>query len=237
MKTKRIMKELQGILEDAKVEKGAYFTHMSKNCPESGIPQRSYYIPKEGENDFLTAVCNAVRMGVPLSITERRGEYAPLLVDFDFQATLDADVVRQYTRDDVKKLVKFYQDEIRNVVDSDKFREDMLICIVLEKEKPRVETDIVKDGFHFHFPNFICSGPLQDHYLRDKVTAKIIESKLLSKTKITTKPSKFIDERMATKVWMMYGSMNGRLEQRFAKRGRKQVVVFFGVPHGSVVFQ
>ena len=48
----------------------------------------------------------------------------------------------------------------KEIVSDEKFTKDLLCCIVLEKESPRIEiaTDgskIIKDGFHFHFPKFI----------------------------------------------------------------------------------
>lgn len=213
MKLNRTMKTLKAVLEDTRVnkgdKKGEPFTHVTKALPTSDFLPGSYYVPKEKENDLLIAICNAVRSGVKLSIAEKGSNYAPLRVDFDFKSKLEHGCKRSYDLEDLKILVGYYQEEIKSIVDVSEFRNDILTCVILEKEKARVEDGMVKDGFHFHFPNFICNETTQDIYLRDKVTAKIVENKKVLKIPgLITKREDIIDKAMSKKPWMMYGSMN-----------------------------
>lgn len=205
------MEILKTVLEEIRVnkdgKKGEPFTHVMKACPDF-LPG-SFYAPKEKENNLLIAVCNAVRNNIKLTIAEKGGPYTPLRVDFDFKSNLENGCKRSYTIKDLKCLVKYYQDEIRNVVDIAEFRNEILTCIVLEKEAARIEDGVVKDGFHFHFPNFICEAKIQDIYLRDRVVAKVIDNEdLLKIPGLITKREDIIDKNIANKPWMMYGAMN-----------------------------
>jgi phage/plasmid-associated DNA primase len=204
------MDALGKALGGRRVKKGEPFTHVTKEIPE--FHQGSYYIDKNYESTFLTLICNAVRKGCRIAVAERPGAYTPLRVDFDFYAAKEEGLNRQYDEEDLKLLVKFYQDEIKNIVDPGEFKDEMLTCIVLEKESPRLENSgnvyVSKDGFHFHFPNFICDSKISDYYLRTVVTKKMVDSGIFSKTKISTEINKIIDTNVSTKEWMMYGSMN-----------------------------
>ena len=76
----------------------------------------------------------------------------------------------------------------------------------MEKKAPRVDEGKVKDGFHLHFPHFICEGWFQDEYLRSKVTEKMIEEKIWDGCRFMEPVDKFIDTGMGRKQWLMYGS-------------------------------
>lgn len=209
MKANRTMDALKGILESpgVRIKHGEPFTHVSKASPN--FSAGSYYISAENEINFLKATCNAVRSGAKLTIAEKGQHYAPLRVDFDFQADVQFGTDRFYKEEDVKCLVNYYQEEIKAIVDPKYFRNEMLMCIVLEKENARVEDGKVKDGFHFHFPHFVCEGKVQDCYLREKVTARMMDNTdLFTEEGILTPKDKMIDRDMFKKPWMMYGSMN-----------------------------
>lgn len=198
--TTRMEAQLRGFLENFRVKKGEPFTHTSK------IPSGCYYIGDDSYQDFITTYCNAIGKSVVPTITEKPGAYAPLRIDIDLKANLDVGLKRQYTTEILKKIVGYFQNEIREIIPEDKFEEKHLWCIVLEKQSPRVEEGIIKDGFHLHFPYFICEGWIQDEYLRNKVNQKMIEDNTWEGCRYIQKPEKFIDEGMAKKVWLMYGS-------------------------------
>lgn len=202
------MEVLKGFLDEHVVGKGEPYTHVTKTT--TAIPARSYYIPKEEADSFLTHFSNAIRKKDEPSVAERPGAYGPLRVDFDFKAGLEVGLTRQYTEDTLKAIVGYYQAELRECIDPSEFNDNMLWCIVLEKEAPRSEEGKVKDGFHLHFPHFYCEGRLQDYYLRDRVTAKMIDSNIWKGATFATPIGEIIDQRMATKMWMMYGSMNAK---------------------------
>lgn len=233
---------LRAFLDEKRIKKGEPFTHTTKT------PSGSYYIGEDDWETFITIYCNSIRKGARPTVTEKPGGYGPLRVDFDFRSTLDTGLTRQYTSDILKSIVKMYQDEIKAAVQPESFDEKLLICIVLEKKKPRVEEGKVKDGFHLHFPNFSCEGWFQDEYLRTKINKLMIDSNIWDKKSFIEPVEKFIDTGMAKKVWLMYGSskiqggepflvtkvFNSKLEQitllevfQEKMKGRKSAVEYY----------
>jgi len=205
------MEEFKTFLEPYQVPKGDSFTHTTKSTGSlpNGWNSASYFIAKEHAENFLTYYCNMIHSGGVSTITERPGPFGPLRVDFDFKSSLDeVGSDRQYNTEILKRIVKIYQEEIRELIDPECFNESMLWCIVLEKGKPRVEEGNLKDGFHLHFPHFVCDGWIQDFHLRDKVTSRMQSEKIWEGKSFKTPVSDFIDKNMARKQWMMYGSMN-----------------------------
>lgn len=198
---------LKGFLSHCHVSKGVAYTHTTKECPN--LDNGSYNIQKEKEGEWINVVCDAVYAGNYLSIAEKPNPYGPLRADFDFTTEKRIGLDRQYTEKQIRDIVNIYQQEIKKIVDEESFIDDILICIVLEKESPRYENDgNIKDGFHLHFPFFICDEKTQDHYLRSKVIDRMIKENIWKGTFYSNSVDKFIDQGIATKVWMMYGSMN-----------------------------
>ncbi len=210
MEAETASQALSLFLEEARVSKGEPFTHTTK------IPSGVYYVSEDSHERFNTLYCNAIIRGVKTTLTERPGAYSPLRVDFDFKASLDTGLKRQYTEKMLIDIIKFYQEEIKNVTNPDSFEQNMLWCIVLEKKAPRSEEGKVKDGFHLHFPNFICEPWLQDEFLKSRVTEKMLDSKMWEFCKFTEPVEKFIDSPMARKPWMMYGAGKDLTAEPFA---------------------
>ena len=202
--------QLRSFLDESKVSKGETFTHTTKSTGTlaNGWPSASYFIDNEYLDTFLTHYCNSIRRKCICTVTERPGPYGPLRVDFDFKSSLDHGSQRQYNTEILKKIVRIYQEEIKNIIDPSTFEVKTLWCIVLEKPSPRVEEGRVKDGFHLHFPHFVCEGWVQDEYLRSKVTTKMIEEKVWNDANFITPIEEIIDQNIARKPWMMYGSVN-----------------------------
>jgi len=200
--------QLKAFLVDCKVGKDDIFTHTIKQCDAGDWTPGRYYISEDYLDEFWTLYCNCAGSNAPLSILEKPGPYTPLRVDFDFKAPIEVGIKRQYSIHTLKKIIKIYQNEIKAVIPSDSFEERYLWCIVLEKPKPRIEDGKIKDGFHLHFPHFICGAWVQDYYLRERVVNKMLEKKVWKHCIFNTKIENVIDERMAGKTWMLYGSMN-----------------------------
>ncbi|HMP28026.1 MAG TPA: PriCT-2 domain-containing protein, partial [Saprospiraceae bacterium] len=192
--------EIVASIQQYRVKKGEPFTHTTKD------PSGSYYIGEDAYESFITNYCNKIRKGARPTVTEKPGAYGPLRVDFDFRSSLDVGTHRQYDLDILKEIVKLYQIEIKAAIDKEEFIDKMLWCIVLEKKAPRVEDGKIKDGFHLHFPYFICEGWFQDEFLREKVTRRMIEENIWKGKKFIEPVDKFIDIHMARKQWLMYGS-------------------------------
>ena len=204
--------KLSRYLGPRRVKKNEPFTHTSKENPSA-----SYYISDESTETFLTLYCNLVKKGGVMSLTEKPGAYGPLRVDFDMKASIDVGLERQFDEETIKEVIGYYQAEIKTCIPADEFEEKMLVCILLEKSGPRVDSGKVKDGFHLHFPHFICEGWIMDEHLRLRVVEKMVENKTWRKCKFTpeTTTEKIIDSPMAKKPWLMYGSSKGSAYEPF----------------------
>lgn len=218
--SKNMDAQLRAFLDEHRVNKGEPFTHTAKLAKtDAGVlwSAGSYYIGVDDAEKFLTLYCNAVAARAYPTLAERPTPVGkpigPLRVDFDLKTTMAGGAHRQYTDDILRQIVGFYQQAIKQIIQHGMFEDKMLWCIVLEKPAPRKEKDathgvVIKDGFHLHFPHFICSGWTQDHYLRDSVTHSMISEKTWAGVDFVEGVETIIDKTMATKMWMMYGSMN-----------------------------
>ncbi len=196
----RMETHLRNTLARVKVKGGEPFTHTTKS------PGSSYYIGEDDIETFLTVYCNAISNGVRPTVTEKPGAYGPLRFDFDFKSSLDDGLIRKYDDYILTSIVGMIQEEIVNAVAPEAYDDKILWCVVLEKSGPRVDEGRIKDGFHLHFPNFVCEGWFQDEYMRTKITERMIKSKIWQGIKFMDPVDKFIDTNMARKQWLMYGS-------------------------------
>lgn len=208
------MDPLRTFLSERRAKPPMPFNFVSKGSIVAKNPAESFvgkfFIENTDLDDFYKLYCNYVRKNsnAPLSIAEVPTLYGPLRVDFDFKAQLDQGLKRQYTPKMIRKIIRVYQNEIRKIVSDSEFSDKMLTCVVLEKPAPRVEESVIKDGFHLHFPFFIVDEWMMDTYLRGVCSNKIIEQNIFSKAKFTTKMADIIDQKMAKKPWLLYGSAN-----------------------------
>lgn len=230
--TKKSMHQLISILNRRDVRVGANepYTHGSQPGADELFKGGKYYISYEIKDNFDTALCNAVIKGHKMSITERPdAKYSPLRADFDFKSLLPIDEDgylrhpfsgiprRVYTEEILKKIVGIYQHEIKEILDIETDSDEILVCIVLEKEFPRIEEDkkhgkVVKDGFHLHFPKFICANSTQDEYIRQRVIFRLTECNIFKGCNFIEDLNTIVDQKISTKTWMMYGSMNYKNE-------------------------
>jgi len=201
-------------LNRTRVKEDEVFTHVSKLGPHEGWYPGRYYIGRENKEEFEKRYQDLVRRRVRMTLAEKPEKYGPLRVDADFKADAEVGLKRQYARSTLVKLVKIYQEEIRKIVDPVGFEPKTLWCVVLEKESPRQEEEgIIKDGFHLHFPHFICDAWVQDIHLRDRVTKRMTQEGVWSQCKFITDFDGLLDRGIARKPWMMYGSMNYKGEK------------------------
>ncbi len=223
-------------MEAHRVKKGEPFTHTSKAVaaesttaisPATDVasvtstnvswPAGIYYIGAEDTRQFWTLYCNLITNSIFPTLTERPSPVGkpigPLRVDFDLISLPSSGECRQYNAFMIHRIIRMYQDEVRKIIDNETFEDKMLMCILLEKPKARKETDsehgiIIKDGFHLHFPHFICSAWTQDQYLREIITKRMIDEKIWSDVDLVKGVGSIIDTQIAGKMWMLYGSMN-----------------------------
>lgn len=181
--------------------KGEPFTYTSKE------PKGSFYVEEpEDIQKFFSHYNRAVKKGETLAITEKPQLIGPLRVDFDFKMILEKNLERKYTKV-LKRVIKMYQEEIKRLVDPNSFEENLLYVLVLEKSNPRKEKDHIKDGFHLHFPHFICETWCIE-YLRDKVSERCSKEGIWKHMSLVESEDNVIDHNIGRKVWMLYGSTN-----------------------------
>lgn len=165
-------------------------THTSK------VPSRSYIINGDDAREFMDLYKAFIADGKKCCMTEMPTKFGPLRVDFDIRQD---NPKRLYTIDHLKQLVRLYQTEMEEIVEH--LDETLGSCLVLEKKSPRKhDKEGYKDGFHLHFPEFICEAWMGE-YLRERVASKI--DNIFKDLKMK---SYSIDKEIMTKPWWMYGS-------------------------------
>ena len=221
------MDALTSFIQCRRVNKGEPHTHTSMITPRG-----SYYIESDDEDKFWTKYCNAIiRNDGAIGLTEQPKKFGPLRIDFDFKFPLEEGVKRKYKQKDILNIIHVYQNILGLIVDPSVLCEDRLLyCIVLEKIKPRVENGTMKDGFHLHFPHFICDEYVQNIYIRDKIMEKLehdkefedfrkrIVCKIIdtsNKLSLRQQIEKMVDP-IAAKNWLLYGSKKNENLESYA---------------------
>lgn len=192
--------QLQTFLSTHRVKRDDHWTHTTK------LPSAVYFIENDELDKFMTIYCNAILGNVRPTISEKPSIYGPLRINFEFETSVDRGPARQYTEEMITRVIGYYQAEIKEIVEMDKFDDSLLCALLLEQPMPRIENGVVKDGFRIHFPHFICDEWLQDSYLRQKITVKMVQDKLWEGTHYSNSVDSFITATTATKIWFMYGS-------------------------------
>lgn len=145
----------------------------------------------------------------PLTLAERPGPYTPLRVDVDLKYGTPP-ATRRYSQATIRAVVAAYQAAIEAAIPPGNFNPWHVGCLVLEKPAPRVEVTpggdrILKDGFHLHFPHFVCSAPTME-YLRARVLASgALRAPGLWEGGLTWEDA-MLDTGIGTKTWLVYGS-------------------------------
>ncbi|HSA76233.1 MAG TPA: PriCT-2 domain-containing protein [Nitrosarchaeum sp.] len=202
------MNDLKKFLSEHVVEKTKIFSHTSKKGLEGGLNAARYFIADDELPTFFKYYqYAAVNKNNPLlTLLEKPGEFTPLRIDFDILTPPDETCSRKYNENIIKQIISVIQNAIKQLVEPQILKNEHLICIVLEKTKSRVEDKHTKDGFHLHFPYFICEDWVQNNYIYEKMNDAKVQDLFL--TYNITNRSKLIDKNMARKTWMMYGSSN-----------------------------
>lgn len=198
--------QLKTFLGNYAVKSKTGFTHTTK-LGGGWLPGKYSIRTEDEKKKFNIYYCNAISKNIKPTITERSEGYTPLRLDFDMESEIENGTNRKYTTEHLKKAIAIIQDEIHESVPEECFVEDFLECIVLEKPAPRVEKGKVKDGFHLHFPFFICDRWLQDEYFRKRFIRRFNDEGVFRDCNYVTSVEKMID-KIASKPWMMYGSLN-----------------------------
>lgn len=190
-----------------KNESNQNITHQSY-----GIFRGTFYLDKHKRKEFMQLYNKAIKHGVKdLSILEKQGSYAPIIVDIDLEMPHEnyEEGTRLYNNDMIDEIVRKYIKSIDKYIDipNDKFR----ICI-FEKTRPTKKDNIYKDGFHLMFPD-LCIQTKMRHLIRCDVVKICEEDNTFEE--FLHGADKIIDKAVvSSNGWFLYGSTkpdNGQL--------------------------
>lgn len=194
---------LQQYLSTHKVSKGNTFTHKALSSPTTSI-----YVADEDTEVFHALYANAISEGEKVYLTEKHSLTSPVLIDVDliFQPTIHANKnrglgleKRRYTDQDVLDIVQVYGNVLMEFITTTDFS-----FFTFEKKQPRLENNLIKDGFHLMVPDVVATHAL--HFL---VRAKVLEgiAHIFKRMGTTNSVSDIVDEAVIMKNnWSMYGS-------------------------------
>lgn len=153
---------------------------------------------------FWALYIKAIKNNTNLSIAEAPGNEMPVIVDVDLKQLFPVEYVfgdgfvPSYNKEDIKTLIGAYQSIIKNIIED--CPNDALVCVVLEKE-PYLEVlsngqQIVKNGFHLHFPKVFLDKQVHTVYLIPKIKHVLMDTIFFDA----------IDENSINVHWLLYGS-------------------------------
>lgn len=156
---------------------------------------------------------------LPIYLAEKPLTELPVLVDIDLKTRLTKSVDPSkhiYTQNQVRAVVRAYQNALRNEVLVDA-PESAMVCVLLEKNPYIIELNgikYVKNGFHLHFPKCFIDTHIQEAYIIPIVKQRLagLFDNLYTlddgsdETKQTSHHYDFIDPASIKVHWLLYGS-------------------------------
>ena len=149
---------LQQFLSKHRTERGKKYNFTSYSKPLG-----SYHVPDEKLDDFYDLYVDLVtRHNVMPYLTEKPGQYSPIVIDIDLKFPLPSDaqatLVRKYTPDFVRSIVSAYNEFLNKwlVLDDNQAR-----CYLFERPSPYKSDKNLKDGFHLSYPYLTCPPALK----------------------------------------------------------------------------
>ena len=183
------------------VKKGSEFTHTSIIKPTG-----SFYIPIERLDDFYRLYQKAVQYGEDLYLTEKHRDISPVVIDMDFRFEKKRIIERQFTSEDITKVVNCYIKYIKQYVVVDEF--DIFVML---KPGPVVDKELVKDGVHIVIPDVVTKPAIQ-YLIRNHVLEEC--DSLLGGLGLKNSYDNVIDEAVIERNnWQMYGSKKPNCEK------------------------
>lgn len=180
-----------------------WHTHVSQIQPKG-----KFAFNRDGLETLWDLYCDTViEIEDPnLGLSEVPNSHGPILVDIDLKivhpegTSFDDNF---YSREQVLETIGVYQSVLRRVVES--CSDEQLICFVLERPpyRPNPDSDVVKNGFHAHFPNLFLSQEDQRVHVIPRVRDEL--SSLETFNNFVEDSGSVVDD-VSDKVWLMYGS-------------------------------
>ena len=161
-----------------------------------------YYIDETELDEFYKLYNTALKKNEKLALTECHEQHGPILIDIDMRFHREDGIERRYNENDIKNIIKLYNDEIQKYFDCE---ETALRSYVFEKSVPIEVNGNVKDGIHIMYPNII-SIPEVQFEIRDNVISQCKKTKIFERLCLKNKLEDAIDESVIKKNnWFLYG--------------------------------
>jgi len=198
---------LYELLKKTQTSDSDFYNHVSMINPKG-----KYQISKDETETFWKSYCTDIynEEKVEYGLAEKPQLYLPVLVDADIKILYNhvehENKKKLYTDDQIKNVIKNYQDVIKDIVDDCK--PENLICFVLEKD-PYIETkgdntEWYKSGFHLHFPNLFLHKNDHTSQLIPRVK-KNLNKDMTFKFLGFENSGDIIDPCYVKNPWLLYG--------------------------------
>ena len=174
-------------------------SHSKDYTHTSLFPSRgSYYLEPLELNAFMSEYCKIVSKDEEIGVGERIINACPIFTDIDIRSALDEydTPTSLYSEEDVKCVIRIYYNLFEKILPDLKPSEYM--CVVLEKS-PYMDGDIVKHGFHLHFPYICLTVNSHKNHIMPVVEQKVNEYFR----------SDVFDSGILGSPWLLYGSKKG----------------------------
>tara|TARA_B110001450_G_scaffold53985_1_gene50437 strand:+ start:14713 stop:17355 length:2643 start_codon:yes stop_codon:yes gene_type:complete len=202
-----IQEDLNAFIHKYSVIKGKPYTNTS-----IGHPKKSLFIPDENYQEFIDIYSLAITNGIHLYFTEKPLNPSPLRVDLDFRFILNPESQytdvdssikynRVYTENNIEKIIQCYNNIITKYIN---ILDDYNKAYVMEKSKPTICRNKLKDGIHIVYPHILLTYNEQ-HFIRRKILDNADE--MFSGLSICNSYEDIIDKAIIdVNSWQMYGS-------------------------------
>ena len=187
-------------LEERKIKKEEK-DKKTPNFTSLGRAAGSYLILDDDLEQFYSLYIDAIDRGHKLSLTEKPGIYAPVLVDLDFRFPIDDLYNRKFDLDFLKKLSNRYFEFFRKYID---FSDEQALCYIFTRKEPYADKGVTKDGIHLVFPYLHMRSELR--YLARRYIIETLKEDIINLETINP-----IDDVVDLSViqsnnWFLFGS-------------------------------
>jgi len=209
-----LSKELYSLIKENYVY-DLFFTHVSLIQPKGKYSLSSRLVMDKFWNLYSKIILQEPE--TMLGLAEIPQNYTAVLVDVDlkFNLSYHPETSRLYTLEFVERMIRIYQDVLREVVKD--VKDEELLCILLEKPMYQSPDNYYhwKNGYHLHFPNLFLSRVDQEVIIIPRVRQLMSENKydiidefnLFSEQLVNVERiTQLIDTASTRNAWLLYGS-------------------------------
>ena len=159
-----------------------------------------FSVPDNELDNFFNVYSSAVEKKETLGLTEVHEKLSPLLIDIDIKVSIDEGYVRKYTNEDIKYIIRLYNEQIRNFFDVSTFK-----AYIFEKPQPTKSSGKMKDGIHIVYPDIVSEPDIQ-YKIRENVVNFVKQNELFKHWDATNTMDDIFDKAVIHSAgWVMYG--------------------------------